>query len=734
MMTEIENQKIHDDWVSKAGPKQFQLALATFGILALELALIRWMGGQVRVFAYFSNLVLISAFLGMGLGVAVGPKRPGLVHWTLPTLCVLSAILAYSQQLGLMRMRFPDMSVHLWGAEGGRTLRVFGISMMVVLSVFWALVAIFFFAGTAVGVLFGRLKTLRAYSWDLAGSLAGVIVLTLLTALGTGPHWWLLAGCLPFVWLSRKPLTIAAAAGIVFFGWFSAGQAVFSPYNRIDVVRYDNLSTPRYNLAVNRDFHQYMHDLSDAAMNDSKASAETRQQLKQYRTAYDLPFEINDQRNRALVVAAGTGNDVQAALRNNYGHVTSVDIDGQIIELGRKLHPEHPYDDTRTEPIVNDARAFFEQYHGEPFDCVCYGLLDSHSMFSAMSTLRLENYVYTREGMRSAWNHVAPGGHMTVSFSVFAGEWISDRLYRTLEAATGTTPVMFHHNMHYGRTFIVAKPEATLHLDRIEELKRVEPTAEASQVQITTDDWPFLYIRPGAFPWGYCVMIVLLLLTAAVLSKRAFGSNLFSSDFDLPMFLMGAAFMLIETGGVTQLSLLFGSTWMVNSAVFGGILIMVLLANILVDRFKPTRPLVWFLPLLASIVVVGVIDPAMLNGLSLPVRGSIGGILNALPIGIAGIIISIHLSRSKNPQAALGSNLIGSVVGGCLEYLSMWSGLKVLTGIAFLLYVGATIAMTRNLTGALAPDAGDDPTNGTLVPSEADPETAATQQAVLART
>src|SRR5579872_6961477 len=48
-----------------------RLALTTFSILVLELALIRWLGTQVRFAAYFANLVLLSAFLGMGLGVGL---------------------------------------------------------------------------------------------------------------------------------------------------------------------------------------------------------------------------------------------------------------------------------------------------------------------------------------------------------------------------------------------------------------------------------------------------------------------------------------------------------------------------------------------------------------------------------------------------------------------------------------------------------------------------------------
>ena len=99
-----------DDWSARGGPLALQIGLATFGILALELALIRWTAGQVRAFAYFNNLVLIAAFLGMGLGVALGRRRRGLMHWTLPTLAPLAAVLGLAEPLGLIHLAFPDPS------------------------------------------------------------------------------------------------------------------------------------------------------------------------------------------------------------------------------------------------------------------------------------------------------------------------------------------------------------------------------------------------------------------------------------------------------------------------------------------------------------------------------------------------------------------------------------------------------------------------------------------------
>ena len=81
------------------------------------------MSGQVRLLAYFNNLILIGCFLGMGLGVIAGRRWPGLVHLTLPALGLLAVPLTFSDRLGWMRLRFPDPSVFLWGAEAQASAR-----------------------------------------------------------------------------------------------------------------------------------------------------------------------------------------------------------------------------------------------------------------------------------------------------------------------------------------------------------------------------------------------------------------------------------------------------------------------------------------------------------------------------------------------------------------------------------------------------------------------------------
>ena len=54
--------------------------LASFLVLFLEVALIRWMPAYVRLLAYFSNFILLASFLGIGIGCLLAPVRRSAVH------------------------------------------------------------------------------------------------------------------------------------------------------------------------------------------------------------------------------------------------------------------------------------------------------------------------------------------------------------------------------------------------------------------------------------------------------------------------------------------------------------------------------------------------------------------------------------------------------------------------------------------------------------------------------
>jgi Spermine/spermidine synthase domain len=686
------------------------LFIATFGILALELAVIRWISQQVRVFAYLNNVLLMAAFLGMGLGVAMGRRRPALVRGTLPMLGVLMLLLAFSDRLGIARLGFPDQSIAMWGIGMAENA---ALSAFVILAIFAAVVAVFFFAGSIVGWLFANSDALDAYASDLLGSLAGVVAVTVAAAFGTPPTVWFALGVAAFLWLAPnvgrasarpdglKPVLhqLLAAAVVLAAAHFSIAGALFSPYYRIDLDTARSITGAPIRLSVNRDFHQYMHDLSFARLARERGEQKRRLQFVEY--AYRLPFLLTERKESALIVGAGTGNDVAAALRARFRRVVSVDIDPAIIRIGRQMHPERPYSDPRVVAVVNDARAYFEQTPDARFDVVCFGLLDSHAMFSSMASLRLDNYVYTVESIRSAWRQVADGGVLSLSFSIGDREWLADRLAAIVTAATGQRPVVVFHGVQGGRSFLVGKNVDVRAAAARARIRAFAPREPQYDVRVSTDDWPFLYVRPATFPYGYVAVLGGVLLIALISTRAVYGRETFSRSFDPALFFMGAAFLLIETRGVTDLSLLFGSTWIVNASVFAGILLTAWSANAIVRR-RGAWPLRWlFIALAAALVVNYFVRPSMLLPLGLLERGIAGGLLNGLPVGIAGLLFSQLLARSEHPDAALGSNLLGTVLGGCLEYLSVLTGLRALTLVALALYAAAFLAL--RVSSARAP-------------------------------
>lgn len=685
-----------------AGPHPARLSvvlrvfLITLGLLALELALIRWASSQIRLVAYFTNLVLLASFLGIGLGVRLGLRWDWMPVLAWPLLVLLAALLGLSEQLGLVHLVFPDTSVSLWGAEAAVGWWGFLRAVGMLLLLFWLIVAVFACLASPMGRLFEAGDALGAYSADLVGSLSGIALMAVLAWLGMPPWVWLGAALLPFLLLRPKPAAMVGLLLVAALGWHSGGDAIFSPYNRIDLRELPlDPRDPRpgqLELSVNRDYHQNVLDLSPLA------GAEGESNRRAFvRAVYDLPFAVASNRGAALVVGAGTGNDVAAALRHGFAHVTSVDIDGRIIDIGRRHHPEQPYADARVTAVVEDARAYFERNADARFDVVCFGLLDSHAMFSAMSSLRLDNFVYTVEGVRAAYHHLKPGGLLAISFSTFAGEWISQRMAGIVAAATGEQPLVIHHGYNHGSTFLVGDPAA---IARAAQAWAAADPARASidrGMRLATDDWPFLYVRPDSFPLAYLTILSLIALSAVVAIRSAFGADAFTrSRFDPVMFLLGAGFMLLETRLVTQLSLLFGSTWIVNTCVFAGILSMALLANVWVRRRRPRGIRGPFACLLGALLLPIFIDANLLNQFPLALRWTLAAILYALPVLFAGLIFSTLLARASSPAAALGANLCGAVFGGLVEYLSMLLGLRAVAMLALLVYLLAGLYARRD--------------------------------------
>ena len=70
------------------------------------------------------------------------------------------------------------------------------------------------------------------------------------------------------------------------------------------------------------------------------------------------------------------------------------------------------------------------------------------------------------------------------------------------------------------------------------------------------------------------------------------------------------------------------------------------------------------------------------------------------PILCAGLLFGSAIKRSTSLARDYGTNLLGAMVGGVGEYLSLMTGFRVLLVLIALCYVGALLARDRETVGA----------------------------------
>ena len=161
------------------------------------------------------------------------------------------------------------------------------------------------------------------------------------------------------------------------------------------------------------------------------------------------------------------------------------------------------------------------------------------------------------------------------------------------------------------------------------------------------------------------------------------------------LFFMGAAFLLLETKNIATFALLFGTTWFVNALVFAGVLVIVL-AAVETERRVKTPPLkVVFIALAASLAAAWVIKPEWLLPLAFWPRLVVATVLAFLPIYLANIAFAKRFRESSDSQSAFAINLLGTIVGGCLEYAALFTGYNNLLIVTGLLYLVAFLLVPR---------------------------------------
>ena len=209
---------------------------------------------------------------------------------------------------------------------------------------------------------------------------------------------------------------------------------------------------------------------------------------------------------------------------------------------------------------------------------------------------------------------------------------------------------------------------------------------------VPEDDWPYIFYRTRQIPLSYLGLLTLL-VALSVVPLRIARRDLF--DVRWPFFFLGAAFLLVEASAVVRMALIAGTTWIVNSCVFAGVLCFAFLSNWDVARWH-VKNLSYVFPALAVSLLVSYLFPFD-RLLALPPWAAIAvcGVMLTLPVFFSGLIFSALLGEEHEPSRALASNLFGAIFGGFAEYLSMLAGNRAMALLVLCLYIAAYALTSR---------------------------------------
>jgi SAM-dependent methyltransferase len=665
-----------------------RLFLTSLSILFVELMLIRWIPANVKFIGFFSNFLLIASFLGIGLGIILGRKgwNPRLSPFAL--LLALVVAFVYRFQLNI---QIDSQDELFFGLAENRAADLNFLFLPLVVGLVVALLACL---ALPLGPLLKSMPPLRAYAIDIIGSMTGIAAFTVLSALGTNPIVWFTVAVLLVVMLElgRRVSIFTMVNGAALVALLSLvvvytndhKDDIWSPYYRIDSF---TAQSGLVHLTVDGIPHQALHPVGEQGIE------EFYEQVYKWFPGRTYP--------EVLIVGAGSGSDAAIALSHGAGHIDAVEIDPKLQEIGRERHPNQPYDDPRVTPHVNDGRAFLRN-SDKKYDLVIFALPDSLTLVSQQSNIRLESFLFTEEAFRSVRDHLSDDG-IFVLYNYYRDDWLVAKLSTMLEDAFGNQPLVAVYGSHKAALangpLVASLPNGVPPGDA--NSITGPPVVPGAQPIPATDNWPFLYLLTPFVAPHYLAAIAIVLagaFIAVAIAARVTGTTI--RKFSPHFFVLGMAFLLLETRAITSFSLLFGTTWLVNALTFFAILTSVLLAIFVNARWPIRRPTFYYIALFIAIGVAYVLPPESLLFDPPWLRYAVAATVAFAPVFLANLVFSYSFRDTNTADMAFASNLLGAMVGGMLEYLALITGYSFLLVIVAGLYALAWLFATRFRMGA----------------------------------
>ena len=677
------------DWFTPAHPfiadKRARTFLVSFTMLFFELLCIRWIPSYVRYLSYFNNFLLLASFLGIGLGMLSARRE----RFWFPPFPVLLALLVVIIAKTKFQLLINSTQVLYFGIADQQSAQA---ENFLVLPIIFGMVTLCFIPlSRSFGKLFSQLNPLTAYTFDIIGSLAGIAAFSAMSYFSLPPlAWFSILGVLLLLLSAKRTVLLVAvvlAATLIEVGQLQVG-AYWSPYYKIVI----SPAVPNgYSVAVNDIGHQVI----------------TSWPYKEpfYKEVYRI-FGSGSF-HHALILGAGTGSDTAIALAYGVNSITAVEIDPTIQQLGARLNPDQPYSDPRVHVVINDGRSFL-QNTTDHYDLIIFALPDSLTLTSSNTSLRLESFLLTQDALATARTRLTSNG-VVVLYNYYRQDWLIQKLADMVGNAFHQQPLVTTYGGWGRAAAIMAGPRlATLPKGEFGTYHEQPVPPGSTYLRIlgqgyypltsatpATDDWPFLYLQDRSFPTIYILGLAMVALYALI-GTVTFAPQKTLRRFDWHMFFLGTAFMLLEVKSLTTFSLLFGSTWLVNSLVFFAILSSVLLAILVNRRFKFKRIGVFYL-LLFGVLLLNILLPPDALLLSNPIlRYMLASVLAFAPVFLANIIFTNSFRDSETADIAFASNLLGIMVGGGMEYFSMLIGYRLLLIPVIVFYACALLLRLRS--------------------------------------